>query len=122
MTSKEFVSSLRELADYYESNPGTPLPPYPVLNIFASRDPAIAKCQFRQFGNFDKEYMDTWFAASKKFGVIRLDLCAPRDQVCQKVVTGTRTIPERIIPASPETLVPEHVEEIYEWQCDPVLG
>lgn len=122
MTSQEFISSLRELADYYESNPNTPVPTYPILNIFASNDPEIAKRQFRQFGAFDKEYLEAWFVARKKVGGITLDLCAPRDQVCQKVVTGTRTIPEHVVPASPEMLVPEKVEEIYEWQCDPVLG
>jgi hypothetical protein len=117
----EFVNSLRQLADFYEQNPEVPLPQYPSFNIFASREAEKAREQFRSFGAFQKEFFDNWFVARKTFGSIRLELNAPREQVCRRVVVGTREIPEHIIPASTETIVPAHTEEIAEWQCEPIL-
>jgi len=120
--SKLFVESLRELADFYEAHPECPLPSFPSLNIFADRsDEAVARQQFRAFGAFEKEFLEDWFVARKRFGVITLELNAKREQVCRKVVVGTRQVPERVVPAQPETVIPAHTEEITEWQCEPIL-
>lgn len=118
---QKFIISLRDLADYYEQHPETPVPQHPGFNIFASSDAEQAKQQLRNFGSFEKEFLDNWFVARKEFGPIRLELNAAREQVCRKVVVGTRAIPEHIIPAQPETIVPAHTEEITEWQCEPIL-
>lgn len=121
MTTQEFANDLRALADWYEKHPDAPVPVFPVLNIFTDQDAVNAKAQFRALGGFEKRYLGEWFAASKTFGSIRLELNAKREQICRKVVVGTREIPEHVIPAQAETIIPAHVEEITEWQCEPIL-
>jgi hypothetical protein len=41
------------------------------------------------------------------------------DKVCERVVVGTRELPEVRIP---ETIIPARTEEIVEWRCKPFLG
>jgi hypothetical protein len=125
------VAGLRELADWIEEN-GHRLP---VREIEFKADtwvfddwkdynnpdkylrPAREKMQqiARVLGRADKELMSDWFSLKKKFGdFVMLEFTSNRKVVCRKVVKGTRTIPEQVIP--------EHEEEIVEWECnDPLL-
>lgn len=54
-----------------------------------------------------------WLAADLGDGLTIAAFAADRDQVCRKVVTGTRTVPEQVIPA--------HEQDVIEWVCDEPL-
>ncbi len=59
-----------------------------------------------------KEHSNSYVAVTRKFGMdcnVSLQVCVSREAVCKKVVTGTKEIPEQLIPA--------RTEEIVEWIC-----
>lgn len=128
----QFVQGLRDMANFMEKVQDVPLPDavsavvyggnvhfadgkhYPMdskegLAIIADR---IGQCE--------KEY-GSYFTLIKKFAPgIAIQWMMIRDQVCEKIVTGTITRPaepEKIIPARPE-----RVEELFEWKCAPIMA
>jgi len=60
-----------------------------------------------------------FFELEREFGPFTLQLSAWRNTVCEKVVTGTRTVQK----PDPEAVVPlvDVVEEVFEWRCSPLL-
>ena len=75
----------------------------------------------RRLGTADKQYVGDFFWLKKKFGdTVLFEITSDRNTVCERIVTGTKTIPARpecILPASPERAV-----EIVEWRCSPILS
>jgi hypothetical protein len=121
---QQFVKGLREMADFYEKYQGTPLPPtfLRYLGIYGSASPAqlvqIAKAQGAV--KTEKEYSGDLFTLRKLFsGGLGLTFTLGREQVCTKRVTGTREVPETIVPAQ---VVAAHTEEVVEWDCHPLLA
>lgn len=117
---------LRSLADIYEAYPDLDWPSFWswCKEIHIHLAAADAKVVLRTIGSFEKNYKDDSFEARKPWGDHTLVLKAQRDAVCQKVVTGTREVPETVEPSyyTPERIIPAHTEEIVEWQCDdPIL-
>lgn len=59
------------------------------------------------------------FTVTRKFGgAVELQHHANRDDVCERVVTGTRTV-TKPDPAAP---LVEVEEEVVEWRCSPLLA
>lgn len=107
-TRDSFIQGLRDLATFLEDHPGVMTPSWLQINVFPNKD-ELAK-QARQT-SWLKHYNDTWFALRRTFGPIEYDLSIERQQVCRKVVIGTR-----IVPAQPAQ--PEREEETFEWVCE----
>lgn len=84
-----------------------------VINVYVTNLKAMAK----HVGSCEKKVDDTYFELSKKFGVITVNFFAYRSDVCERVQVGAREIPEQILPAKPEEVIPAHTEPIYEWKC-----
>ena len=68
----------------------------------------------------------TYFDLSGRVAGLSVRLCAYRDQVCTKVVTGTREVTKMVkdpaaLASVPEIEVTETVEDV-EWQCSPLLA
>ena len=106
-----YIAGLREMAQFLEDHPTLEAPYSNTCNVFvkAAELPALARLTA-----WTKEYFDTWFALSKSFsGNIELQYNVPRNEVCRKVVTGTRIVAAR-------EAEPEHVENVEEWVCDDV--
>jgi len=123
-TAEQCVEFLRLLADFYEQHPDVPLPlhlGFEFLNVYLHDNP---KAVLASIGSFEKGAEDDYFIAKKKLGSYELVFKAKRDQVCERKVVGKRIIPAHVIPAEfkEETFVPEHEEEIVEWDCKPVLA
>lgn len=119
----DFVEALPdELAEHlrYTSN---------TVNIPVSHldDPVAVMVAFARAGlahgvKIRKNFSDRHGIVSLDFGVMHLDVYAARDQVCERVVTGTETVTKQVPdPAAPLVEVTEEVEQV-EWVCRPLLA
>lgn len=109
------IDGLRAMADFLECFPDVPQPVLMNGNAFVD---AVDLPRLARLTSWRKAYMGEWFALAKDFGGgVTLDINVQREQVCKKVVTGTRIVPA--VEAQPE-----HEEQIEEWICDdlPILA
>jgi hypothetical protein len=115
ITRTEYTQSLREFADFLEAHPEVPLPFFQAFGWYGYRDKgragvvALAKALAHVRKDYDGASL--WIRAEFAPGVTLCYGC-PREEVCERVVTGTRIIPAQ----------PEREEEIVEWRCVPLLA
>jgi hypothetical protein len=125
---KEMVAGLRELADFLEER-GHLLPvDYLSINVhdYIFDDSVYSNRQHKMtaqekmrvlakaLDKAEKHYQGDYFDLRRKFGPIQLEFTVSRDKICERVVVGTKEVPERVVPA--------RTEEIVEWVCnDPIL-
>lgn len=108
-----FIQGLRDMADFFENHPDLKFPHYSGLNVFVNTREEIA--EIARQSTWSKVYAGHWFCLRKQFGSdLTLEINISREEVCRKVVTGTRVVPA--MPAMPAT--EETVEEVTEWVCD----
>lgn len=133
MTSTEFAKSLRLIAEFYDEHPDFPAPLSQNITIplwgkdakekLASAARALAPCRKKVsngiYPTFDLE---------RAFGGLTLNVYTQRENVCEKVVVGEALVPAHVIPAqpareaTPEQVIEERVEPIYEWHCSSLLA
>ena len=108
MTREQFIKALRDCADWLESSPEVTTPACLTINVFPGSKDAIR--QNAKASSWTKYYDTTFFALRKTFvpDTFHYDVNIERQEVCRRVVTGTK-----VIPAKPEQTVEE-----YEWVCD----
>jgi hypothetical protein len=105
----EFVKSLLEMAWFYEGHPDMPLPSQQTFYVWGANIKEVPKVAL-QMAPCSKEYTDSFFNMTKKFGErIILQYTLARDSVCKRVQVGTRLVPEQVIPA--------YEQPVYEWDC-----
>lgn len=123
MTNQEYAEGLRELARIYDENPLMPQPSGDFY-IFCHGARELFTHAIRAFGAGDKrQSLSGEELIFKPTDIILpVQIWVHKEVVCTRRVVGERTVPELIIPASPERVVPEHKEEIVEWDCGPFLG
>jgi hypothetical protein len=112
---QSLIDGLREIAQFLEDHPDVPTPLIPRLDAFVYSKEAFSAAARAVGGHQEKKDYGIVIALRRMFGDVSYDLNIQRDLVCERVVTGTRIIPEQ--PA-----VPEHEEEIVEWKCSSVLA
>jgi hypothetical protein len=127
MNKVEYVAALRELADFVERKPfpdtktsvwrNEPVALFdaPTLSMHVESAPEFgAICA--AIGTFEKDRNEYSTGAIAKLSAgARVSVHTARQNVCKKIVVGTRVVPateERVIEAEPE-----HEEEIVEWEC-----
>lgn len=120
--AKEFIRSLRLLANWYEAHPEISVLPHPYLfkTLWPSefKDPkTILAAVAKAGGKVAKNYTETEIQVEVRFGSILLRYDAPREKVCERVKVGEKIIPAKVVPAREEMFIPEKVEEIFEWKC-----
>lgn len=113
------IAGMREMLNFLEANENVELPYFGVFTGFPLEDQV--KAMARAMKPAAKEYSSYYFSLRKKFeGGITLDMSWARDNVCERIVTGTREVAEEVIP---ERVIEAHTEEIVEWACpDAVLA
>jgi antitoxin component HigA of HigAB toxin-antitoxin module len=133
-----YTQGLREIADFLDAHPEVPLPYLSsfqtgnwenTLDIYLVSEKgqkeklaAIA----RAMGHADKVMDGDKMRVFRRFAGITLIAQASRDQVCERVVIGTREIeveekdPEALA-AVPVVKVTKTVEDV-EWRCAPILA
>jgi hypothetical protein len=124
MTNQELVAGLRGLADFYEQNPELELPNgFDRLDVWLNKDNAAAAIRrlVKVVGKVEKINFGNSIAFRTCVAGFVLDFNVQREVVCERVQIGTKTIPERIIAAVAEEIVPEHEEPVYAWECGSLL-
>jgi len=115
MTTEEFTTGLRAMADWYEAHPEAPVPHDVTIRVSCKDTKEEVARVARLLGSAEKEFGASTFSLIKKFGPLGLAFLFWRATVCERRVVGTRTIPA--VAAQPE-----REEEIVEWDCHPLLA
>ena len=127
----DYIAGLRALADALDEDTSLPLPydgKSSALSVFTDTK-AECLAYARLLGRADKKYTDSDSYGFELHGSLlglSLLVYAPRDQVCTKVVLGTREVTEEIpdptaLAAVPTITVTKAVEDI-RWECVPLLA
>lgn len=123
----EIIKGLREYADWLEANPD--LPEIYVGNAgvfrrdFTGDQIRNMVAVARAMGHAEKMYTDTSLHLNKVFsGDVRVSFVADRAEVCERVQVGVKVIPEVVLEAREQTVIPAHEEPVYEWRCEPLLA
>lgn len=122
------ISGLRKLADLLEAHPELPLPyhgfgvPAKIYMLGSDRSAFVDAVRALP-GKADKRVDNDTYRVSVKLHGLEVEVVAYRDDVCERVVTGTREVTKTI--PDPNVVVPvvevtEVVEDV-EWVCSPLL-
>lgn len=111
-----FVQQLREVADWYEQHPETPLPHEEEFDVrlygVHTREDAVNL--IRLFGTCTKKWSESFLEVVKLFpSGANITGIFDRSRVCTRKVVGTRIVPRHVTE--------EHLLEIVEWDCGPML-
>ena len=114
------IDGLRGLAAFLETHPDVPRPSSTCgFYVFCANKEEMAQAAKSVGGRLEKSATTNYFMLRKDFGPLRLEIAVEREQICERVVVGTKVVPakpECVLPATPET-----VEEVIEWRCSSVL-
>lgn len=113
------IQGIRELVDLLEAQPEIPMPVgFAWSNAYTFEDSLPAKEMARLMKPVNKRVTASFYQLEKKFtGGVTFKVNYDRENVCERVVTGTREVPAETIH------VKAHTEEIIEWICpDSLLG
>lgn len=114
MTSQQYVKALREIADFYEAHPDVPFRAERIVIAVDAKELVVLP---RYIGSCKKVVDNDFFNLRKDFGGLEIEFYSRRENVCERIVIGKKVVPETIIPARPEEVIPEHEEEEFEWRC-----
>jgi hypothetical protein len=112
---QKFAQNLLNLATWYASHPDAPCQDHGVS--FTIGQFSASPEQMKAIGAGEKKYDDQFFRYIVKGDGFCLEFIEYRANVCKKVVVGTKVVPAMTLPAQPARFVPEHEEEITEWEC-----
>lgn len=133
----EAIRGMRMLAQLLEGDPTIPLPSaiahsgltIQLLHAGTSAAAEMARIRAAIGGHFTKgTYGEDgqYFELCGRMAGLNVNVVAWRENVCKRVVTGTRDVTEMIpdpaaVAALPLREVTKTVED-FEWVCEPVLG
>lgn len=134
----EYIAGLRMLADLLEQNPHLKLPFYgdisPMRVLVCNDEPQEQREQLAMWarvlpGQKDKQAggtTDQFLMLGANLRGIRIEVQADRDDVCERIVLGKKTVVETVPDPAYMAAAPmverETVEEIVEWRCGAILS
>lgn len=134
--AQQLVAGLRDLAAFIQNNPDL-APGFRGLTFSGIKAHLFAEDKAAQLGRYaqaaarhgakvSKDIDDNWHNVILQFDGVKVEVLAYRDEVCERVVTGTETVTKKVkdpeaLAAVPEVEVTEE-RETYEWVCKPLLG
>jgi hypothetical protein len=104
------------LAKYYAAHPNAKVEYLPSIQyLMINGKPE----EYKAAGAGDKKFTNdlVYYNVELIPNKLTLNFYTLRDNVCKKRVVGTRTVPEFILKGTASTVIPEHEEEIIEWDC-----
>lgn len=117
------VAGMRAAADWLERNSDIKEPYDPKLQFFFVTDTDRPRQQVadlaRRMGTCKKDATSELFSVVKMFGPFKVEGIAYRDNVCERIVTGTEKVTVPAVEARPER---EEVRELVEWKCSPLTA
>ena len=123
--NQAMIDSMAAFVNFLESRPSLPLLTMNDVYIFIYGDSVEERLEkfanaVKVMGTGKKSY-DAFLNFTKHFGVFNLVAACRRQEICQRVVTGTK-----VLPAEPEKTIvvpakPERTEETWEWECPPSI-
>lgn len=114
----KLIAALRHIANVLENNPLLPAPYFGTeITRVDNLEQMIATG--KAYGGFwEKSTDEDSFRLTRKFSdSFAMMVYTARENVCTRVVVGTKVIPATTLPAREETYMPERVEEVVEWHC-----
>ena len=108
MDRTQRINDVRAMLDFLEANPELDLPWFGIFNSFPEPDD-IGKVARMMAPITKKTKGDAYYVLTREFGAISLEANFFHERVCEKVIVGTKEIPEEITPA--------YTEDIVEWKC-----
>jgi hypothetical protein len=91
-----------------------------------SRLADYARRGVRAGARVEKTYDDKYGNVLLRFGPVHLQVYSLRDEVCERIVVGTREVVEEVQDpealAAVPTITQTRTEDIVEWQCRPLLA
>ena len=115
---KQYISTLRKIADIAEKNPDIQVPYLGSIIISARSKQELIDLAKTYGGKWDKHYTDHEFNLTQQLAKsICLYMYIEKEKICKKIVTGKKIVPKFVIPATEERVIPEHEEDIVEWYC-----
>lgn len=120
---QKMINGLRHIADALENNPLLPVP-YFGAGVTSVDGLAEMMAAGRAYGGFwKKETAGDEFQLRRQYASgLDLLIFTARENVCTRIVVGTKVVPASTLPARDEVHLPERVEEIVEWHCPPSLS
>jgi len=124
LTNAELAAQLRALADIYEAHPEIAQPHdftgFGIGMPIYCHDKETFAETVKAFGAGSKgsNKETIWFVPT---AIPLVRVTSWHSKVCERVVVGTREIPERVVPATEGYVVPARTEEIVEYRCAPFL-
>lgn len=137
---QQAVNGLRALADLLAENPDlydligfrySAIGQRGRVSVYASTDAragiaAFVRVALRAGATADKLLTDKWGGVVAHFAGLNVEVYADREEVCERVVTGTREVTEQVpdpeaLAAVPTVEVTKTVEDV-EWRCVPLLA
>jgi hypothetical protein len=118
------VRGLRAMADFIEQNPEVRIPAN--MNMLCSQGTKEEMGHLASLAPYSEKIVDTsFFNLRVPFSEnVYYELYNRRDEVCERVVTGTKIVPAQ--DARTEIIehpaVAEHEEETFEWKCPSLLA
>jgi hypothetical protein len=116
----DFIGAIRDLADWLEQTPEAPLGRGEAMYLAVyGGEKEDCLSLIKTPGDFEKQYYSSGFSLKRRFrGKVTYSLESNREEVCERVVTGSHVEPVRKWVETDETQVVEDVE----WQCHPLLS
>ncbi len=108
----EKIESMRKVLEFLEENPIIPLPWFGTFYSHPESDENL-KDITRTMSPCDKEVSNSFYKLTREFGSVSLIAAFNREDVCEKKVVRTETVPAQLVPA--------FEREIVEWECPPSL-
>jgi len=109
------LDAMYRMIDFLKENPDIPAPFFGQMDAFSYDSDSLPEIA-RAMKPVTKEVSDTFYVLRRSFGNgVNLHVNFARDEVCERIVTGTEEVPEKVIEA--------YTKEIVEWVCpDTILA
>jgi hypothetical protein len=119
LAAEAAISGLIELIEFFTDNPKAATQFGSTTMYAFSYNEDDWKLLNKQMRRFDKKSTNYDLEARRTFGKINLVHCIMHEKVCEKKVTGTKTVVKRQLPEGVEYTEVEVEEDIVEWVCPP---
>lgn len=114
-SKREWIDGLRAMCDFFETVDLEAWSGF-VANVSVD-DKADMAIKAKLLGSCEKSVGETFFSLIRHFGPHRIDVYAIRDQICEKVKTGTKTETKKVFPEGVELVEVSEEVDVYEWVC-----